>query len=165
MRMSFPGRAVAVLAFACLALHAQDPEATPEGRSTYLGREVAHTMHWTGAAWLLRATREQEENGVLLRRWLDVQPGQAVADLGCGNGYHTLPLAETVGAKGTVYAVELQPKLLEMLQLRAKPRGLENIRYVACTVDDPKLPRQHSTSCCWSTCTTSSPIPCVSWAT
>lgn len=142
MRLLVPGRAIAALALACASLLAQDtdPEATAEGRSTYLGREVAHTMHWTGAAWLLRATREQEENGVLLRRWLDVQPGQVVADLGCGNGYHTLPLAETVGTKGAVHAVELQPKLLEMLQLRAKPRGLDNIRYVECTVDDPKLP-------------------------
>lgn len=119
---------------------AQDPEATPEGRSTYLGRPVAHTMHWTGAAWLLRATREQEENGVLLRKWLDVQPGQTVCDLGCGNGYHTLPLAEAVGKDGLVYAVELQPKLLEMLELRARPRGIENLRYVECTVDDPRLP-------------------------
>lgn len=142
MRFLVPGRAITAMALACASLFAQatDPEATAEGRSTYLGREVAHTMHWTGAAWLLRATREQEENGALLRRWLDVQPGQAVADLGCGNGYHTLPLAEAVGAKGAVYAVELQPKLLEMLQLRARPRGIENIRYVECTVDDPKLP-------------------------
>ena len=53
-----------------------DPEATAAGRETYLGREVAHTMHWAGAGWLMRATREDEENGVALRAWLAVEPGQ-----------------------------------------------------------------------------------------
>ena len=49
----------------------QDPEASPAGRESYLGREVARTMHWRGAPWLLRATREDEENGERLRAWLD----------------------------------------------------------------------------------------------
>ena len=30
-----------------------DPEQTPAGRAVYLGREVAKTMHWTGATWLM----------------------------------------------------------------------------------------------------------------
>ena len=93
----------------------QDPESTPEGRTHYLGREVARTMHWRGAPWLMRETREQEENGVRLREWLAVEPGQAVCDLGCGNGYHTLPLAEAVGSEGRVFAVDLQPRMLELL--------------------------------------------------
>ena len=38
-----------------------DPEAQKAGRSQYLGRPVARTMHWTGAPWLLRETREKEE--------------------------------------------------------------------------------------------------------
>lgn len=119
---------------------AQDPEATPVGRSRYLGREVAQTMHWTGAGWLMRATREEEENGALLHRWLAVRRGQAVADLGCGNGYHTLPLARAVGDAGVVHGVELQPQYLVMLQKRATDAGLGNIVGVECTVDDPMLP-------------------------
>jgi len=117
-----------------------DPEQGPNGRSHFLGREVAQTMHWTGAPWLLRATREDEENGALLRRWLAVQPGQVVCDLGCGNGYHTLPLAEATGSTGKVFAVDLQPKMLELLALRAKGKNLGNVVFVEATVDDPKLP-------------------------
>jgi len=30
-----------------------------------------------------------------------------VADLGCGPGYYTLPLAESVGPEGRVYAVDM----------------------------------------------------------
>lgn len=118
---------------------ARDPEQGPNGRDRFLGREVAHTMHWTGAPWLLRATREDEENGALLRRWLAVQPGQAVCDLGCGNGYHTLPLAEAVGGTGKVFAVDLQPEMLVLLRQRAVAKHFEHVELIEATVDDPKL--------------------------
>ncbi|MGK0204647.1 MAG: ubiquinone/menaquinone biosynthesis C-methylase UbiE/sugar phosphate isomerase/epimerase [Planctomycetota bacterium] len=117
----------------------QDPETTAQGRTTYLGREVAQTMHWKGASWLMRRTREHEENGVLLRQWLAVQPGQAVCDFGCGNGYHTLPLATAVGKEGKVLAVDLQPQMLTMLRKRCEQQQLHNVTYIEATIDDPKL--------------------------
>ncbi len=119
---------------------AQDPEAGAAGRAHFFGREIAQTMHWSGAPWLLRQTREQEENGQLLRRWLDVQPGQAVCDLGCGNGYHTMPLAAAVGPTGVVYAVDVQPQMLALLRRRSADRELTNLRFVEAAIDDPKLP-------------------------
>lgn len=118
----------------------QDPEASPAGRTSYLGREVAHTMHWKGAPWLMRQTREDEENGTLLRRWLKVAEGEAVCDFGCGNGYHTVPLAEAVGASGKMFAVDLQPQMLTMLRKRCDDRKLTNVEYIESTIDDPKLP-------------------------
>ena len=117
-----------------------DPEDTPEGRATYLGREVAHTMHWTGAPWLLRATREDEENGLLLQRWLAVQPKQAVCDLGCGNGYHTLPLAKATGPGGKVFAVDIQREMLQLLAMRTKQAAIDHVELIEGAVDDPKLP-------------------------
>ena len=117
----------------------QDPEATPQGRTHFLGREVAQTMHWLGAEWLMRETREEEEHGVALRRWLDVRPGQAVCDLGCGNGYHALPLAEALGPEGTLYAVDLQPEMLAMLAQLAGAGGLRNVRCIQAELDDPRL--------------------------
>jgi len=125
---------------ASAAVVQEDPEANPEGRDTYLGRDIARTMHWRGARWLLRETRENEENGALLRKWLNVQPGATVCDLGCGNGYHTLPLAQAVGAKGKVFAVDLQPEMLEFLGERAQEMEIENLVPIECTVDDPRLP-------------------------
>lgn len=125
----------------CIApQQAVDPEQSPAGRKVYLGREVAQTMHWTGASWLMRQTREKEENGVLLRKWLAVQPGSSVCDFGCGNGYHTLPMAEAVGKDGTVYAVDLQPQMLTLLKKRCDQQRLDNVKYVQATLDDPKLP-------------------------
>lgn len=143
MARDYPGAMTLLVPLALAAAAAiapQDPEATPDGRETYLGREVARTMHWRGAPWLLRATRENEENGELLRKWLAVRPGEAVCDLGCGNGYHTLPLAEAVGPEGRVFAVDLQPEMLDLLAERADGLGLENLVPVEATVDDPRLP-------------------------
>ncbi len=121
-----------------------DPEQGEAGRTHYLGREIAATMHWKGAPWLLRVTREDEENGALLRRWLAVSKGQAVCDLGCGNGYHTLPLADAVGPAGTVYAVDLQPQMLALLRQRAEGKYDATLRCIEATVDDPRLPA----ACC-----------------
>jgi len=118
-----------------------DPEQTPAGRKVYLGREVAHTMHWSGAGWLMRQTREKEENGALLHKWLALQPGTSVCDFGCGNGYHTVPMAKAVGKDGKVWAVDLQPQMLTLLKKRCGERDINNVQYVQATIDDPKLPQ------------------------
>ena len=117
----------------------EDPEALEAGRSHYLGRPVARTMHWSGAPWLLRATREKEENGVLLRKWLACKPGQVVCDLGSGNGYHSLPLARAVAPGGEVLAVDLQPEMLAMLKVRAGDVDITNIRTIEGAIDNPHL--------------------------
>lgn len=117
-----------------------DPEAEARGRTHFLGREIARTMHWLGADWLLRETREDEENGARLREYLDVASPQVICDLGCGNGYHALPLAEAVAPDGRVLAVDLQPEMLTFLEDRATERGVENVERILATLDDPRLP-------------------------
>ncbi|HXJ43915.1 MAG TPA: methyltransferase domain-containing protein, partial [Bryobacteraceae bacterium] len=46
-----------------------------------------------------------------------------------------------VGAAGVVYAVDIQPFMLEQLQTNMKERKIANVRSVLGAVDDPKLPR------------------------
>jgi ubiquinone/menaquinone biosynthesis C-methylase UbiE len=53
-----------------------------------------------------------------------VHPGDRVADIGCGIGYFTIPLARLVGEKGWVIAVDLQPQMLAGLRRRAARAGL-----------------------------------------
>ena len=53
-----------------------------------------------------------------------VQEGMIVLEPGCGMGYFTLPLARMVGPKGRVVAVEIQPKMLSVLERRARKAGL-----------------------------------------
>ena len=71
---------------------------------------------------------------------LDLMPGMAVADLGAGSGLFTRPMAKAV-APGTVYAVDIQPDLLSIVDKSAKAAGLSNIVTIVAEAGDPKLPK------------------------
>jgi len=60
--------------------------------------------------------------------------------MGCGNGFYSLKLAELVGKKGQVLAVDIQQEMLHLLSERAKEVQIENIKPVLGTFTDPKLP-------------------------
>jgi len=117
---------------------ASTPSAGRE-RTEYMGRTIAPTMHFSGAGWLTRPTRDQEEEPLKLLNSLKIKPGQTVCDFGCGNGFHSLQLAKRVGPTGAVHAVDIQPEMLEMLRERAGPRGLENIKPILATAEESGL--------------------------
>ena len=112
----------------------------PPAQTHYMGREIAQTMHFTGAPWLVRESRQREEDCRTMLRALGVKPGQTVCDMGCGNGFYTLQLARLVGPQGVVYAVDIQPEMLQMLARNAAEARLANIRPVLGTPIDPRLP-------------------------
>lgn len=117
-------------------------DGVPEGRSHYLGRQIARTMSYHGAPWLVRSERVEEERPDQVMEHLGVKPGMTVCDLGCGNGYYSLRLARAVGAGGKVLAVDIQPEMLELLRQRAGRAGLENIEPIRGEVHDPHLPER-----------------------
>ena len=112
----------------------------PPAQTHHMGREIAQTMHFTGAPWLVRESRQREEDCRTMLQALGVKPGQTVCDMGCGNGFYTLQLARLVGARGRVYAVDIQPEMLQMLARNAAEARLANIRPVLGTPIDPRLP-------------------------
>jgi ubiquinone/menaquinone biosynthesis C-methylase UbiE len=63
-----------------------------------------------------------------------VAPGQLVADIGCGIGYFTIPLARLVGPEGLVLAFDLQERMLAGVKMRAVKAGvMERIRLCRST--------------------------------
>jgi SAM-dependent methyltransferase len=134
-------------AVACLPAWAEQPAAryrsvapSADGiGKTHEGREIAGIMGWQGAAWLEREEREREERGSVLLRELALKPGMAVADIGAGTGYYARRIAPLVGAQGEVFAVDVQPQMVAMLQAAAKRPGLGNLVPVLGTATDPKL--------------------------
>ncbi len=106
----------------------------------YLGRQIAHVMGWQGAAWLEREEREREERSDILLRILALAPGQVVADVGAGTGYYSRRIADLVGPTGKVYAVDVQPEMIAMLQTVAKQPGYSRITPVLGAAEDVKLP-------------------------
>lgn len=112
----------------------------PQPVTEYMGRRIAQTMHYEGAPWLIRDSREREERCSLLLANLGIRRGMTVCDMGCGNGFYSLPMARLVGPTGRVLAVDIQPEMLAMLEQRQVEAGLDNIETILGLVYDPKLP-------------------------
>jgi ubiquinone/menaquinone biosynthesis C-methylase UbiE len=117
-----------------------DRRPVPPPQKFYKGREIARTMHYTGAEWLIRNSREREERCSLMLENLGVKPGMTICDMGCGNGFYALKLAEMTGPTGKVLGVDIQPEMLRLLQRRARQTGVKNIQPVLGSATDPKLP-------------------------
>jgi len=106
----------------------------------YLGREIAQVMGHQAADWLERPEREAEEKPGLLLEALKLKVGYVVADIGAGSGYYTRRLAKLVGQNGLVYAVDIQPEMLELLTNKMAELNIRNVRAVLGTITDPRLP-------------------------
>lgn len=105
----------------------------------YMGREISHVMGHLGAGWLERPSREREERTDLFIQRLPLQPDHVVADIGAGTGYFTLPVAARV-PQGRVYAVDIQPEMLSLLQQRLDAAAVNNVVPVLGTAESPQLP-------------------------
>jgi ubiquinone/menaquinone biosynthesis C-methylase UbiE len=118
------------------------PDIKPKekARRVYLGRIVAQYMSHLGASWLVRPEREREESVKESFEQLSLTEGMTVCDLGCGNGFWTLPIARAVGGTGKVLAVDIQPEMLVQLRQRASMENVNNIEPIRGEIDDPHLP-------------------------
>ena len=114
---------------------------SPDGiGKTYMGREIAGVMGWEGAQWLERRSRAREERPDLLLQALTIVPGMTVADVGAGTGYYTWQLAQRVGPGGRVYAVDVQPEMITLLERQMQQRRVTNVVSVLGSERDTRLP-------------------------
>ena len=104
------------------------------------GRIFAPVMGVGGASWLERPEREDEEAPSKALDALELKPGMVVADIGAGSGYYSSRIAKRVGPTGRVYATDIQPGMIALLDRRIKSEGLSNVTTVLGGMDDPKLP-------------------------
>lgn len=112
----------------------------PDGTGkVYLGREIAHVMSASGAGWLERSTRQQEENAEAAVAALPLQANSTVADIGAGSGYYSFRIARRV-PQGKVYAVEVQDEFITSLESRARKEGATNVTVVKGDERSPNLP-------------------------
>lgn len=107
---------------------------------TYMGRQIAHVMGWQGAAWLEREEREREERSDVLMRILAFKSGTVVADIGAGTGYYSRRIADVIGPTGKVYAVDVQPEMVKLLQSVSRQRAYGHIVPVPGGVKEVPLP-------------------------
>ena len=86
------------------------------------------------------AARDEAGEAEFVMDWAGVQPGTTVADIGAGEGYYTIRLAERVGPKGRVLAQDINRGALDRLGERVTREQLDNVAIKEGAVDDPRLP-------------------------
>lgn len=111
-----------------------------QGEHPVTGRKIAPVMGFAGADWLERSERESEEAPAEAIKLLNLRSGMAVADIGAGTGYFSIRMAKRIAPDGKVYAVDLQPEMLDRLRQRAAKQKVTNIETVLGGEADPKLP-------------------------
>jgi ubiquinone/menaquinone biosynthesis C-methylase UbiE len=106
--------------------HAGGAHGNPQDLDAYIERMVDPSR----AEW-------QRPDAVL--KALSLQRGQTVCDVGAGPGYFAIPIARAVGERGMVLALEVEPKILEVLRDRLVKAKVRNVLAALVMPDEPFL--------------------------
>lgn len=88
------------------------------------------------------AARDEAGEAEFVMDWAGIQLGTTVADIGAGEGYYTIRLAERVGPKGRVLAQDINRGALDRLGERVTREQLDNVAIKEGAFDDPRLPEK-----------------------
>ncbi len=105
-------------------------EETPNPVAVRINRkyEGASAAGW--AKRFERKGREVHDRQRAVLKQLSIESGTSVADVGVGSGLYTLALADAVGERGTVFAVDVQDYFLAHVQKKAEKAGAQNVTFV-----------------------------------
>lgn len=84
--------------------------------------------------------RDERNEAQVVMDLADIRAGMTVADIGAGEGYYTVRLAERVGVDGRVLAQDISREALDRLGRRVERERLENISIKFGDADNPQLP-------------------------
>jgi ubiquinone/menaquinone biosynthesis C-methylase UbiE len=96
---------------------------------------------WLG--WLVELDNpfvKTNRAAVIIER-LDLQPGMAVLDVGCGPGRLAIPTAKQVGPQGYVLAMDIQAGMLQRAEEKARAANLTNIRFLQAGAGEGRVGR------------------------
>lgn len=86
-----------------------------------------------GEHWVVEADRYDAMNrefGEAMLASADLQRGETVLDVGCGNGATTIAAAGAVAPGGTVTGIDVAPAMLGLARQRANEADLDNVDFV-----------------------------------
>lgn len=86
--------------------------------------------------WLDSNLRRKLQSPDKLIQRSGIEEGMEVLDLGCGSGAYITFIAEAVGEKGIVYAIDIEPKMLRQLENKLSRPENEDIRNVEIKIAD-----------------------------
>ena len=144
VRTAFPMNCLVALALLpSVASLAQDESASTEAQSVKPGINANFlNKDLDVSEWIGRFEVESREVYAHRTKVLDatgIKPGNSVADIGAGTGFYSRLFAETVGADGHVYAVDISPNFIEHIQKQVQADKLTNITTVLCSDKSTEL--------------------------
>ena len=89
---------------------------------------VAHIFNPENKDKLISDERQEIFKPENLLESAGLKEGMLVFDVGCGNGFFSLPAAKIVGSSGIVYGFDLSQEMLDALNKRAEESGIKNIK-------------------------------------
>ncbi|MBX3595858.1 methyltransferase domain-containing protein [Sphingomonas sp.] len=90
--------------------------------------------------WSNEESRDRLNEADTVMNLADIRPGMTVADIGAGEGYYTIRLANRVGKNGRVLAEDIIPEVRDALAQRVARERLDNVSVRLGEPEDPKLP-------------------------
>lgn len=84
--------------------------------------------------------RDEWQKPAEVLKALRVRPRQVACEIGAGPGYFALRLGRAVGTDGAVFAIEVEPRILEVLRGRIEKSGLVNVMPVLGLPNEPLIP-------------------------
>ena len=114
---------------------------TEAGRRLYW--QVRRTDHIHEPYELINQLHSRTEKTRAVLEVMRLQPGDVVADVGCGSGFYTFELARQGGPGGRVLGLDIQQESLALLRERVASKacsGCGEIELILSRIDDPTLP-------------------------
>ncbi len=91
-------------------------------------------------------------NPKLIVQDLDIKKGDIVADIGSGIGRYAIPLSKKVSEAGKIYAIEVNPDIIERLKSElAEIETSHNVEILKTNIET-KIPQIEQNSCDWVVC-------------
>ena len=100
-------------------------------------RPVAHIV---SSRWSTEEARDRLNEATEVMNRAKIARGMTVADIGAGEGYYTIRLAQRVGKDGRVLAEDIVPAVRDALAERVARERLDNVSVRLGAPADPKLP-------------------------
>lgn len=98
---------------------------------------MGHRFNPEKAGKLLDPTRQEIISPETVMNLLELKSDDTIADLGAGNGYFTVPMAHKTNKE--VFAVDIEPKMLNLLKEHAEQEKASNIIYLEGNLEEIPL--------------------------
>lgn len=74
--------------------------------------------------------RREWQNPEAVLDIIGLKPGFIFVDVGCGDGFFTIPASRQVGLEGKVYGIDITEQAIDELRKKAEKEGLTNLELI-----------------------------------